>query len=500
MLTVNELAKFWGVSERWVTQMCRSGKIAGAVKEGRSWKIPDNADRPKDLRIKTGKFTKAAAQSDARLLPLPVGISDYVKVQKEYYYVDKTLLIRDILDKKPYVSLFLRPRRFGKTLNMDMLRVFFEKADYDTSVYFSDKNIWKCGKDYQDYQGRYPVISLTFKDVKYPDWKSSRQKIAHILQVEFDRHRQVLEGETLSRKQKEYFEKILNAEASDIELSAALEYLTAMLDAYYGIAPIIIIDEYDTPIEQGYSKGFYKEVTGFMRNFFSGGFKDNPHLSFGFMTGILKFAQGSLFSGLNNLRVHSMIDKDYASYFGFTEEEVQKLLEYYHLGNKYREIRKWYDGYLIGDTTIFNPWSIISYVDDGCTPDTYWVSTGNNAILDDILKNATNDISTRMNNLLQGSAVLAPLDSGVTYPMSTTDPSHMYSFLLATGYLKAKRKGISGTGNMICELSIPNKEISTVYRAKVLSHLQQAGKISQNSVNAIQGALISDGDDVLTKA
>ena len=245
---------------------------------------------------------------------LPIGISDYVRAQEEYYYVDKTLLIKEFLDRKPLVSLFTRPRRFGKTLNMDMLRVFFEISDEDTSKFFVDKKIWKCGEEYREYQGKFPVIFLTLKDVKFDTWEATIDKIGELLQDEYGRHQEILNSDKISQYEKEYFSKILNKAANQVELSSALERLSKMLAVYYGKAPIIIIDEYDTPIQEGYSKDFYDEIIGFMRNFFSGAFKDNKNLSYGFLTGILRIAQESIFSGLNNLTVNTVMDEEYDNF------------------------------------------------------------------------------------------------------------------------------------------------------------------------------------------
>lgn len=242
---------------------------------------------------------------------LPIGISDYIRAQADYYYLDKTLLIKEFLDKKPLVSLFTRPRRFGKTLNMDMLRVFFEISDKDTSKYFVDKAIWRCGVEYRKHQGKYPVVFLTFKDVKFDSWKASLDKIGDLLQEEFGRHQELANSDKLAEYEKTYFAKIMNGEASEVDLTASLEKLSQMLTKHYGKAPIIIIDEYDTPIQEGYTKEFYDKIIGFMRNFFSGAFKDNKNLTYGFLTGILRIAQESIFSGLNNLAVNSVMDNEY---------------------------------------------------------------------------------------------------------------------------------------------------------------------------------------------
>lgn len=246
MKTCKEMALIWNISVRAVTSLCKSGRIPGAVKNGKSWEIPDEATKPVDGRISSGEYCKKGMTTDRK--PLPIGISDYVRAQSDYYYVDKTMLIKEFLDQKPLVSLFTRPRRFGKTLNMDMLRVYFEMTDEDTSKYFEDKNIWKCGKDYRLHQGKYPVIFLTFKDVKFDSWQATIEKIKSLLQEEYGRHQELLSSLKISDYEKEYFNKVLSATENEVELSFSLEKLSKMLASHYDKAPIIIIDEYDTPI------------------------------------------------------------------------------------------------------------------------------------------------------------------------------------------------------------------------------------------------------------
>ncbi|MBQ0000920.1 MAG: AAA family ATPase, partial [Clostridiales bacterium] len=368
MKTCKELAAEWGLSERTITNLCINQKIEGAVKQGRSWKIPDDAKRPVDMRMKRKQLE---VQTVSERKTLPVGVSDYIRAQRDYYYVDKTLLIKEFLDRKPLVSLFTRPRRFGKTVNMDMLRVFFEMSGEDTSKYFTDKKIWHCGQNYTCHQGKYPVIFLTFKDVKFDSWKATFEKISGILQAEFRRHSELLHSEKLMAFEREYYEKVLEGKANVVELASSLEILSRMLFEHHGTAPVIIIDEYDTPIQEGYSGDFYEEIIGFMRNFFSGAFKDNKYLTYGFLTGILRIAQESIFSGLNNLTVNSIMDPDYDQYFGFTREEVGQMLEYYGVSEKTGELKEWYDGYIFGNCEIYNPWSVINYIAKGCIPQAY---------------------------------------------------------------------------------------------------------------------------------
>ena len=498
MKTCKEMALIWNVTERSVTKFCNEGKIPGAMKVGKSWAIPDDAKKPVDGRVSSGKYVKKRDNEEKK--PLPIGISDYVRTQSEYYYVDKTLLIKDFLDRKPLVSLFTRPRRFGKTLNMDMLRVFFEISKENTGKHFEDKAIWKCGEEYRSHQGKYPVIFLTFKDVKFDTWEATIDKIKGLLQEEYGRHQELLASDKLSVYEKEYFGKILDSSANEVELTSALERLSKMLTSHYGKAPIIIIDEYDTPIQEGYAKDFYEEIIGFMRNFFSGAFKDNKNLSYGFLTGILRIAQESIFSGLNNLTVNSVMDEEYDRYFGFTEDEVEQMLDYYGVSEKEAELKEWYDGYLFGKEEIYNPWSVINYISKGCIPQAYWVNTGKNEVLEDVLKVATDDITERLYSLLQGERVIARIDQNVVYRSLTEEPANIYSLLLVAGYLKTPKKELQGDGSYLCEVSIPNKEIAAVYKNEILSHLLQIGAISRTTANKIAESLYANDDRKLQGA
>lgn len=492
MKTCKEKALEWNVSPRSVNDMCKKGRIQGAIKEKGSWLIPDDSPKPMDGRVSNGKYIKKNMVAKAEVKSLPIGISDYVRAQEEYYYVDKTLLIKEFLDQKPLVSLFTRPRRFGKTLNMDMLRVFFEISDKDTSKYFADKNIWQCGEEYRSHQGKYPVIFLTFKDVKFDTWDATIDKIRGLLQEEYGRHQELLNSDKLSQYEKEYFTKIISATANEVELTSSLERLSKMLASHYDKAPVIIIDEYDTPIQEGYSKDFYDEIIGFMRNFFSGAFKDNKNLSYGFLTGILRIAQESIFSGLNNLTVNSVMDEEYDSFFGFTESEVKAMLSYYGVSDKEEELKDWYDGYLFGSEEIYNPWSVINYISKGCLPQAYWVNTGKNEILDDVLRVATDDITERLYDLLQGERVVARIDQNVVYRSLAEDPANIYSLLLVAGYLKTPKKELQADGSYLCEVSIPNREIAAVYKSEILSHFLQTGAITRTTANKIAESLYAN--------
>lgn len=381
--------------------LCRDGRIPGACKQGRSWRIPSCAEKPSDSRVK---------KTTGPRLPLPIGISDYRLASSRYYYIDKTMMIKEFLDERPMVSLFTRPRRFGKTLNMDMLRTFFEKTAEDTSVYFKDKKIWKCGKNYRDYQGKYPVIFITFKDVKRDTWEETYTHISKIVREEFERHRELLDSPRCSRYEKEYFKNMLEGKADSTDVMTSLQKLSQMLDEHYGIGPIIIIDEYDTPIQQGYMQGFY--------------------------------------------------------------EEVKEIARYYGAQEKYEEICAWYDGYRFGSSEIFNPWSVINYFRNHCRPRAFWQSTGNNEIIGEILADADADIYEHLNELLQGKSILTYIDTGVIYPQIRNNPSSVYSFLLVAGYLKALKAETAFGGDYMCEVSLPNREIAVVYNKEILQKLE----------------------------
>ena len=253
MKSCRQISIEWQLAERTVTKLCKDGRIPGAIKKGKSWQIPDDAERPKDQRVTTGKYIRSSRNwyfmkeqeitygSDNRK-PLPIGISEYIRAVSNYYYVDKTLMIKELLDRKHLVTLFTRPRRFGKTLNMDMLRVFFEKTTEDTSQYFRDKAIWQCGTEYTMHQGKYPVIYLTFKDVKFGSWADTLEKIKALLQEEFSRHGDLLESEALADYEKAYYRRVLDGSASLVDLTSALKNLSKYLAAHHQIAPIIIID------------------------------------------------------------------------------------------------------------------------------------------------------------------------------------------------------------------------------------------------------------------
>lgn len=453
-ISCESAAKKIGVSTRRIQQMCKQKEIVGAIKDGRNWLIPDNA-------ILSPKK------------PLPIGVSDFKSATTNYYYVDKTLLIRDFLNAIPMVSLFTRPRRFGKTLNMDMLRVFFEKTPEDTSIYFKDKYIWQCGDYYTKHQGQYPVIFLSFKDVKCSSWQETFQKISKLISLEFIRHSELESSSVLSSYEKEQYHRFASENINEVDCQMGLQLLSLLLHKHYDKECVIIIDEYDTPIQQGHLCDFYNEIVDLMRNFFSGGLKDNPHLAFGFLTGILRIAKESIFSGMNNLKTNSILDNNYSSYFGFTNEEVRDMLAYYDYEDKYQEILEWYDGYRFGNSEIFNPWSVINYISDQCFPKAFWQSTGSNDIIGEIIGTATPEINENLYKLFCGNTVTTYVDTSVIYPEVQSNPNSIYSFLLVAGYLKVAEIYPQNDGNYMCDVAIPNKEILYAYEKEVLNRTNQ---------------------------
>lgn len=486
---VRDAAMQWDITERRVSELCKEGKIEGAVKQGRSWVIPADAKKPEDRRVTTGAYVKS---SRGEKRPLPIGISDFRLASTDYYYIDKTMLIKEFLDERPMVSLFTRPRRFGKTLNMDMLRLFFEKSDEDTSVYFKDKKIWACGQKYREYQGKYPVIFISLKDIKFDTWQETFAALTEVFSKEAYRHRELLTSDKCSDYDKVAFEKLLAGDVTQVELSGALLQLSLMLHVHHCIAPIIIIDEYDIPIQQGHMKGFYDEVILFMRNLFSGGLKDNRHLSFGFLTGILRVAKESIFSGLNNLKINSVLDNRYSEYFGFTAEEIREMARYYGVPEKYDEICTWYDGYRFGKTDIFNPWSVINYFNNGCEPRAFWQATGSNDIIGEVIAEADAEIYEKLTSLVKGESFTTYIDTGAIYPQIKSNPSTIYSFLLVAGYLKVLKSTLAFNGDFMCEVALPNKEIALVYHKEILQQLTTL--VPQPTAVSIQEAIFS-GDN-----
>lgn len=423
----------------------------------------------------------------SRKLPLPVGTTNYKKICEDSYYVDKTLLIKEILDEKVNVALFTRPRRFGKTLNMDMLRTFFEKTAEDTGRYFRDKKIWQQGEKYTSQQGQYPVIFLSLKDIKARKWQYAFDALKYIISVEYMRHSELKRSSELEEADIELYNRIVKNQAGYMEYVFSLQALSRMLHQHHKQAPVIIIDEYDTPIQEGFVNGYYDDAVEFIRSFFSAALKDNPHARQIVMTGILRIAKESIFSGLNNIRVFSVLDKKFSEFFGFTTSEVQQMAAYYEQTDKLPELKAWYDGCKFGDTEIFNPWSVINYFSNNCQAMPYWVQTSANTIIQEILKTYNDDTYRNLHALLGKTEVQSIVRTNIIYPKLKEPQTNILGFLLMTGYLKSTGTELDARGDYICRLSIPNKEIKTIYYNEILSLLTE--DIGENTVMNLANAL-----------
>lgn len=495
-LSSKEAAERLQMTSRRVIGLCNEGKIEGAFREGRNWKIPEESVQiMADALIARKKYAKENAP---KLLPCAVGNTSYMEIVRDCYYVDKTLLIRDLIDDHSAVTLFTRPRRFGKTLAINMLRTFFEKTEEDTSIYFKDKKIWKCGKRYRSLQGAYPVVYLTFKDVKFNTWKDSLEAIRLVLKDEYKRHTELAESNSLDDDDLDYLNRMIKGQLSEVEYTRALLCLTRMLEKHHKSKAVILIDEYDTPIQQGHNRGFYNEVITFMRNFLSGGLKDNDSLAFGVLTGILRVSKENLFSGLNNPTVNTVLDEKYSEYFGFTSEEVDEMASYYGVSEKRDEIRAWYDGYRFGNSEIYNPWSVTNYFNNNCQPRAYWANTSDNEIIQEIMRGLTPEIAEELLFLMQGEPVQASLNMEVIYPRISDGPDTIFSFLLIAGYLKPVRKAVETEFGTFAELQLPNMEIRRVYNTEILSWL--LGNIEGNAMMEIEKSLYLNDGNRLKKA
>lgn len=433
-----------------------------------------------------------------RKLPLPIGRTNYKQICDTAYYVDKTLLVKDILDDGAGVILFTRPRRFGKTLNMDMLRTFFEKTDEDTGRYFEDKKIWEQGERYTCEQGKYPVVFLSLKDIKASDWDVASAILKLIIRDEFSRHSELESSTKIAATDIAFYKKILSDTATAADYMMSLRVLSRMLTAHYGVPAVIIIDEYDTPIQEGYLNGYYRQAVEFTRNFFSAAFKDNQYVVLGVLTGILRVAKESIFSGLNNVRVYSVLSRRFCEYFGFTGAEVRAMAEYYNATDNIVELKEWYDGYQFGSTDIYNPWSVCNYFGNDCEAVPYWVQTSGNTVIREILANASDTVHESLRTLLNGQSLEYTIETNIIYPRIKDTQTNIFGFLLMTGYLKATAVTIDEDGAYVCRLEIPNKEIKSIYRKEILALLTD--DIGESTVDKLRVAILHKDAEGLKKA
>lgn len=423
---------------------------------------------------------------------LPVGLSDFKElIEQNYYYVDKTLFIKELLDQGDKALLLPRPRRFGKTLNLSMLRYFFEKTDKDNSSLFRRLKIWQAGEEYTSRQGKYPVIYLTFKDVKEQDWKSALRKIKRLIQAEFARHKYLRKSKEWEPEDRAYFADLLALRAEQSDYEESLKQLTHELSRYHGQRAILLIDEYDTPIHAGYLNGYYAEVVSFMRNFLSAGLKDNPHLEKGVLTGILRVAKESIFSGLNNLGVFTLLSHSFADKFGLTESEVKQMLKIFHAEADEHSVNQWYNGYCFGETVIYNPWSIINYLSnraDGLKP--HWLNTADNTLIEQLLTRGGKELQTELESLIKGEGVEKQIEENIVFKTLDKREGLHWSFLLFSGYLKYQTKQLDAfdPAKLLCRLVIPNQEVRSFY-IDVVKHWF-GDRVESNKVKALLPALV----------
>ena len=404
--------------------------------------------------------------------PLPIGVEFFEEFKRnDYYYVDKTLFIKELLDKKGKVNLFTRPRRFGKTLTLDMLRCFFEEGS-DPSL-FEGLKIMEAGEKYTSMMGKFPVIFLTLKSAKAGDEKSAFEALRNEIAGEFRRHDFVLENDALSHEEKEKFRNYRDWKSEPEKYKGSLKFLCECLKAATGKNTIILIDEYDVPLESSFYDGYYDHMVSFIRSLFEGALKTNTSLEFAVITGCLRISKESIFTGLNNLKINSIMTNNYGEYFGFTDEEVKATLDFYELSDRYEEVRKWYNGYDFGGKNVYNPWSTIYYVDDHVAkhdafPVSYWANTSSNSIVRDLIERADSDTKSEIEKLIEGGSIEKPVHEDITYGEIYDKQDNLWNFMFFTGYLKITARRFEAD-KLYATLVIPNRETRYIYSEKIIN-------------------------------
>ena len=414
-------------------------------------------------------MAKRNSQNDAKLPTLPVGNSDWAHVVAHNWHADKTQLISGLLDKDATVAVFTRPRRFGKTFAMNMLQTFFEKTEKSNAHLFKGTKVWQKS-EHRTEQGKYPVIFITFKDAKGGTWEDTLRGICAAVRIEYKRHRQVFKAAGCDEDSQSLFKDILDRNKIPADIDTSLGTLAAALHAYHKERPVILIDEYDSPINYAATHGFGEEALQFFRNFLSGAMKDGKHCRLGVITGILRVAKEGVLSGLNNPKVYSVFDDAFSDCFGFTEEEVRGMLATFGHPEKIDEAKDWYDGYRFGGSEIYNPWSLLNYVDDGFTPKPYWLSTSSNDLVSDVLSRLSPEMRDTVANLFEkeeGEVTISP-DLG-PYGLIQDNEEILWSLLVHTGYLKVTA---GPDANGTATLAFPNRELRRVFRDDILARLK----------------------------
>jgi hypothetical protein len=433
---------------------------------------------------------------------IPIGVSDFRELREQgLVYVDKSHLIREMLDKGAQTFLLPRPRRFGKTLNLSMLRCFFEKRDEDLSPLFSDLSIWQAGDAYRAHFQRYPVIFVTFKDVKAPGWDTAWEDIRQKLRALVDQHRYLLESQRLSPYDREGLRAILDGTADRAGYATVLLNLCRCLHSHHGRKVVVLIDEYDAPIHAGWAAGYGAEVIAFFRSFLNAGLKDNAYIFKGVVTGILRIAKESIFSDLNHLAVHSMLARDFSTCFGFTEPEVVTLLQSADLASQLDTVRAWYNGYVFGGTVIYNPWSILNFIDNPAHQALpYWLTTSSNELIRESLQRYALTLQPALEALLDGTGIERRVDESVVLSQLGEDQDTLWSLLLFSGYLKAE--DVPAPPGIPMEsprhrLTIPNLEVREVYTSTFRRWLEQSMKGHGGDVELLTRALLAGDAEAL---
>lgn len=417
---------------------------------------------------------------------IPIGIDNFKEIiTGGYYYVDKTLLIKELLDLTGKVNLFTRPRRFGKTLNLSMLQAFFENTGDEEEnqkrrELFKHLQIMNAGDAYTSHMGQYPVIFLTLKSAKQRTFQSALFKIKECISQEYRRHAFVCDGVKLSDSEKQLFQKLADGKGTMDEYSGSLQFLSQCLYKETGEKVIILLDEYDVPLENAYFRGFYDEMIDFIRSLFESGLKTNDALKFSVITGCLRISKESIFTGLNHLKIISVSDRQYSEHFGFTEKEVKEMTEYYGHAGRYDDLKQWYDGYVFGNTCIYNPWSVINFMfdlnaDEQAFPRPYWVNTSSNQIIHDMISRADTMTRNQIEELLNGKTMDIPVHEEITYDDLEDIGDNLWNFLYFTGYL-TKESEYFKNHTVYLKVRIPNIEVKTVYTNTILNWFQESVK------------------------
>lgn len=412
--------------------------------------------------------------------PLPIGVDNFEKlITKGYYYVDKTLLIKELIDRKGEVNLFTRPRRFGKTLNMSMLRYFFGNGETDHAQLFKGTRIMAAGEKYLSEMGRYPVIALSLKSMKQDTYKEAFHCLKVEIAREFKKHPEVA-GSLALDDDREKYTRLMNRRADEEEYLTSLKFLSECLASFYGEKTVILVDEYDVPLENAYFRGFYDKMIVLIRSLFESAFKTNDTLEFAAVTGCLRISRESIFTGLNNLNIISITDSSYAEHFGFTQKEVDSILKDYGLEENCQTVKAWYDGYQFGDTEVYNPWSVINYVNSCCgnrnaLPRPYWSNTSSNSIVRTLVEKADISVKQEIEALIGGGTVTKAVHEDITYEDMDSTQENLWNFLFFTGYLKKVREYPDGE-DIFIEMAIPNSEVRYIYKNTVLRWFEERTK------------------------